>query len=214
MRRPSPSSRTPAAFATVDALLGKPSTAKPAAKAGTPPVVDVKSVALRNATIRHTRTSANGDQVTTELANVNLSIKDIKNGGSGTLTLSSALAMEKVTANPPAKASLPSLLNADLTFALRDNLQPASLKGLTSFSVGRATGEFAELGGLIAKMDCEMSPTEIKQFALQFNKGNVALGRVQMSGPFDTAKSEGKLKLEVLGHRPPGAESFRRFARD
>lgn len=181
-----------------DALAGKTATpAKPAAKSTTPPRVDLKSISLRNATIRHARTSRNGDQVTTELANINLAIKDVKNGGNGTLTLSAALAMDKVSAAPPAKASLPSLLNVDLGFGLRDDLQLASVKGLASFTVGRATGEFAELGGLIAKLDCEMSPEEIKQFALQFTKGNVALGRVRVTGPFDTAKTEGKLKLEV-----------------
>ncbi len=181
----------------LDVLVGPPSGSKQPAKAGTPPRVDLKSVTLRNATIRHSRSFSNGDQVTTELANVNLSIKDIRNGGSGSLTLSAALAMDKTTVTPPAKASLPSLLNADLSFGLRDDLQLASVKGLASFSVGRATGEFAELGGLIAKLDCEMSPAEIKQFALQFNKGNAALGRVRISGPFDTTKTEGKLKLEV-----------------
>jgi len=181
----------------LDAVAGQPASTKTAARSGTVPKLDFKLVSLRNATIRHARTIKNGDQVTTELANVNLAIKDIRNGGSGTLTLSAALAMEKVTATPPAKANLPALLNGDLAFTLREDLQPASIKGLSSFTVGRATGEFAELGGLIAKLDCEMSPDEIKQFALQFTKGNVALGRVRVTGPFDTAKTEGKLKLEV-----------------
>ncbi|MFO1514809.1 MAG: hypothetical protein U1F83_18170 [Verrucomicrobiota bacterium] len=181
----------------LDVLVGTPSGSKQPAKAGTPPRVELKSVTLRNATIRHSRSFSNGDQVTTELANVNLSVKDIRNGGNGSLTFSAALAMDKTTTTPPAKATLPSLLNADLSFGLRDDLQLASVKGLASFSVGRATGEFAELGGLIAKLDCEMSPAEIKQFALQFNKGNAGLGRVRISGPFDTSKTEGKLKLEV-----------------
>jgi uncharacterized protein involved in outer membrane biogenesis len=182
----------------LDVLTGSSGEKKSTAKAGQPPQLDVRSVTLRNAVIRHTRSQRNGDKVTTELANVNLSVKDVKNGGSGTLTCSAALGMEKATATPAVTAKLPALLNADLSFGLGNDLQLASIKGLASFTVGRATGEFADLGGLIAKLDCEMSPTEIKKFALQFLKGNAALGRVQVSGPFDTDKTEGKLKLEVL----------------
>lgn len=182
----------------LDPLTSKSGSKKPSAKPGPPPQLDFKSVTLRNAVIRHTRTLADGNKVTTELANLNLSVKDTKNGGKGTLTLSAALGMDKAAAGQATMASLPGLINADLAFSLGNDLQLASVKGLASFSIGKATGEFAELGGLIAKLDCEMSPSEIKQFALQFQKGTVALGRVQVSGPFDTDKTEGKLKLEVL----------------
>ena len=181
----------------LDALVPKSTKAKPAKEAGSPPQVNLKSLTLRNATLRHTRNSRNGDTVTTELANVNLSIKDIKNGGNSTLTLSAALGMEK-TAGKAVAAKLPCLLNSELSFGLQEDLQLASIKGAASFSVGRATGEFAELGGLLAKLDCEMSPTEVKQLALQFHKGTTPLGRVRVTGPFDTTKAEGKLKLEVL----------------
>lgn len=184
----------------LDPLLPKPGAVKPAtgpaAKSGTPPQVDLKSLTLRNAAFHYIRTGKDGVKVTTELANVNLSVKNVRNGAPGTLTLSAALQMEKAAGTPQA-AVLPALLNSDLTFSLQDDLQPASIKGPASFTIGRATGEFADLGGLIARLECDMSPTEIKQFGLQFNKGNVSLGRVNVSGPFDTTKSEGKLKLQV-----------------
>jgi len=170
---------------------------QPTKPGGKPPHVTLRSLTLRNATLRHTRTSKAGEKLVTELASANLSIKNVQNGGNGTLTLSAALAMEKAPGTP-AVAKLPCMLNSDLSFALQDDLQPASIKGVASFSVGKATGEFAELGGLIGKLDCEMSPTEVKQVMLQFNKGTAPLGRLRVSGPFDTAKAEGKLKLEVL----------------
>jgi len=181
----------------LDPLLPRKSgTEKPAAKPGQPPQVNLQSLTLRNASFHYTRTSREGVKVTTELANVNLSLKNLRNGGTGTLTLSAALEMKKAAATPQA-ATLPALLNSDLTFSLQDDLQPASIKGTSVFTVGRATGEFADLGGLIARLNCDMAPTEIKQFDLQFHKATVALGRVNLSGPFDTTKSEGKLKLAV-----------------
>jgi len=181
-----------------DVLVPKSTKTKPPTKSGgKPPQVTLKSLTLRNATLRHTRTSKEGEKVITEIASANLSIKNLKNGAHGSLTLSAALAMEKAVGTPSV-AKLPCLLNSDLSFALQDDLQPASIKGVASFSVGKATGEFAELGGLIGKLDCEMTPTEVKQLALQFNKGTASLGRVRVTGPFDTTKAEGTLKLEVI----------------
>ena len=181
-----------------DVLVPKSTQPKqPAKSEGKPPRVTLKSMTLRNATFRYTKTSKEGEKTLTELASANLSVKNVKNGGSGTVTLSAALAMEKAVGTPSV-AKLPCMLNSDLSFVLQDNLQPASIKGLASFSVGKATGEFAELAGLIGKLDCEMTPTEVKQLVLQFNKGTVSLGRVRVTGPFDTAKVEGKLKLEVI----------------
>ncbi len=179
-------------------LPGSSAPAKPASAPGAPPQLNLKSLALKNATIRHTRTALNGDRVVTELANVNVSVSNVKNGGDGKLTFSAALALDKSTAFPASAANLQSLLTGDFAFNLLDNLKPSSIKGLASFTVGRATGSFAELGALIARLDCDMTPTSIQKFALQFSKGSTALGEVRLSGPFDAEKTEGKLKLEVL----------------
>jgi hypothetical protein len=43
---------------------------------------------------------------------------------------------------------------------------------------------------------------EIKQFSLNFSKGDTALGAVSVSGLFDLLKQEGKLKLSVTGIGP------------
>ena len=63
--------------------------------------------------------------------------------------------------------------------------------------MGKATGDLADLEALAAKLDCEVTPTEIKQLALGFAKTGTGLGEVRVSGPFDLAKMEGKLKMEV-----------------
>ena len=179
-------------------IAGKSAPAKPASASGSPPHLNLKSIALKNATIRHTRTTLNGDRVVTELANVNVSVSNVKNGGDGKLTFSAALALDKSTTSPATAANLQSLLTGDFTFNLLDNLKPSSIKGLASFAVGRATGSFTELSALIARLDCDMTPMKVQKFALQFSKGSAALGEVRLSGPFDAEKTEGKLKLEVL----------------
>jgi hypothetical protein len=89
-------------------------------------------------------------------------------------------------------------LKGGFTFDLAQNLLPKSLKGNTTLSIEKATGEISDLGTLTAKLDCDTTATEIKQFALRFSKANAALGEVRVSGPFDAAKAEGKFKVEIL----------------
>lgn len=178
---------------------GEKSNPQPAAKSsGSAPRLNIKSVAVRNAAFRQTKIGPNNEQTTTEIANVNLSLTNLKNGATGKLNLSAALALDQATAASVSVANLQALLNAEFAFNLLDDLKPGPTQGVVSFSVGRATGEFAELGGLIAKLDCETTATEVKKLSLKFNKGETALGEARISGPLDTAKLEGRLKLEIL----------------
>lgn len=172
---------------------------QPAAKSGgSAPRLNIKSVAVRNASFRQTKVGPNNEQTITEVANVNLNLSNLKNGEAGKLSLSAALALDQATAASVSVANLQALLNVEFAFNLLDDLKPGPTQGVVSFSVGRATGELAELGGLIAKLDCETTATEVKKLALKFNKGETALGEVRISGPFDTSKLEGRLKMEIL----------------
>lgn len=182
----------------LDALPAGDSSKPAPAKSGSAPRVNIKTVSVRNASFRHTKVDRDHQQVITELANVNLSASNLKNGEAAKLTLSAALALDKTTPASVSTANLQALLNADFTCALLEDLKPGSIQGLASFSVGRATGEFTDLGALIAKLDCDTTPTELKNFSLKFNKGTTALGEVRVSGPFDAARLEGRLKVEIL----------------
>lgn len=184
----------------LDPLLKKKTPAKksPPSKPGSPPSVDVKTIALNNATIRRVKNLKGGGRDVFELANVNVTASNIKNGEAGKLDVAASLSVENAAQAPSAGGSLHATLKGGFSFALAQNLLPTSLKGGTTFAVEKASGELAELGTLTAKLDCDTTATEIKQFALRFTKANAALGEVRVSGPFDAAKAEGKLKVEIL----------------
>jgi uncharacterized protein involved in outer membrane biogenesis len=164
-----------------------------------PAQVDIKKVALNNATVRFVKNYQGGTRDVTEVTGLNFSVSDLKNGQSGKIELAAALAMEKAAQPPAAAGSLQAKLLGSFDFALTSDLKPASAKGNTTFTVEKATGPLADLGALAAKFDCELTSTELKQLAMRFTKASETLGEVRASGPFDTAKSEGKLKLEILG---------------
>ncbi len=184
------------------ALAAKPREAEAAAhkpsKPSKPPQVDLAKLSLSDATIQRTKLYGSGSRDVAELSHVNISLDRLRNGQSGKLTIGANI---KLDSNPPAPGTngvLEAKLDGSFTFALTADLNPGSLQGSTRVSVSRAEGAFAQGGGLGADLECELTPGEIKQVALQFQKGNVRLGQLRASGPFDVAKLEGRLKVEIL----------------
>ena len=186
----------------LDALLKTSAKAEkpaaPAAAKSSPPQVDVKLVALNNATVRLVQIHKSGGRDLTEITGLNFSARDLKNGATGKIELAAALALDKAAQASAPAGSFRAKVGGSFTFDLLADLQPASVKGNTTFNVEQATGALAELGTLATRLDCEITPTEIKQLALHFSKAGTALGEVRVSGPFALAKQEGKLKAEIL----------------
>ena len=93
----------PDGSSNLDALKAsekKPSESKPPrpGKSSKPPQIDLRKLTLSNATIRKIKNYPGGRRDSLELANVNVSLANVKNGQSGKLQLDAALQMEN---NPP-----------------------------------------------------------------------------------------------------------------
>ena len=161
--------------------------------------VDVKKVALNNATVRIVKNYANGGKDVTEVTGLNFAVTDLKNGQSGKIALAAALAVQKAAQTNAPAASLSAKLVGGFDLALTPDLKPASVKGNTTLTVGTATGPLADLNAFAATINCELTATDLKELALRFTKADAPLAEIRVSGPFDTAKSEGKLKLEITG---------------
>ena len=171
---------------------------KPAEDASAAPQVDVKLVALNNATVRLTKNHATGAPDVMEVSGLNFSVRDLQNGKPGKLELAANLAVDQAEQAAALAGSCRAKLGGGFTFELTSDLKPASVKGDVTFTVEQATGALADLAMLAARLDCEATPTEVKQLALRFTKAGEMLGEVRVAGPFDAAQGEGKLKLEVL----------------
>jgi uncharacterized protein involved in outer membrane biogenesis len=164
----------------------------------TPPEVNVKLVALNNATVRVVKHHAGGTSDVTEVSGLNFSLRDLKNGQPGRMEVAANFAVDQAAHAAMAAGSVRAKLNGVFTFDLLADLKPGSVKGDVTFTVEQATGALAELAKLTARLDCEATPTEVKRVGLRFTKADVALGEVRLAGPLDPAKLEGKLKLEIL----------------
>lgn len=160
--------------------------------------IDIKKVALTDATIRQIKLYKGNDRDVTELSHVNLNVDNLQNGQSAKLALAADISMQN---NPPAPGTnglLQAKLNGNFTIALAADLKPSSIQGNTKLQVARAEGGLAEVAGLAANLDCDVSPTDIKQVALRFEKSGTPLGLLRASGPFNMEKTEGRITVEVL----------------
>src|SRR5258706_5748072 len=175
----------------------QPAEKKPA-KASSTTHIDLKKLALSGATIRKVKNYPGGNRDLIELSNVNITMDDLKNGQTGKLLLDAGIKMENHPPPPGANGLLQARLNGNFVFAMTADLKPASIKGETHLEVTRAEGALAELATLGADVTCDATPTEIKQAALRFQKGNTDLAEIRVSGPFDMAKTEGRLTVEIL----------------
>lgn len=166
---------------------------------GEPMRLDIGAVRIENGTVRYAQGLASGKRDLTEVKNLNLTVNNVRNGGSGKGNVGADLSTEKNGPSPAESATAQAKLAGDLVFALSPNLDLTSAKGNASLEVAKATGSLQQANGLNVALVSDLSPTEITELALRFAREKALLGQLRVSGPFNAAKQEGTLAVELSG---------------
>jgi AsmA-like protein len=161
--------------------------------------IDLRKLTLSNATFLNIKNYKGGNRDAVELTNVNLTVEGVKNGQAGRLQLSAGIRIDNHPPAPGTNGLLAATLNGNFTISLTPDLKPASLSGSAHLDIAQAGGSYSDLATLGAALDCEVTPADIKQVALHFQKGGASVGQLLVSGPFDIANTEGRLKVELIG---------------
>jgi uncharacterized protein involved in outer membrane biogenesis len=174
---------------------------KPASpvKSSQPLRVRLQKFALTDATIRETKNYPGGGHNVLEATNVNVTLAGVQNGGAGKLQLSAGVNLDQNPSSPAATNHLQAQITGNFDFKLAGDLKPLSIQGGTRFDVTQASGALQDLAAFGADFECELTPVEIKQIALRFQKSGAQLGELRVSGPFDIEKTEGRLNVEITG---------------
>ncbi len=179
--------------------LSQPASKPSAPSKPSPPAqIDIRKVALTEGTIRQVKLYAGNHQDVTEVSHVNVNVTNLKNGQTGKLTLAADL---KIDDNPPAPAASGTLqgkVDASFDLGLTADLKPGAVQGSMRLAVAQAAGALAQAAAFGANLDCNVTPTDVKQVALRFQRGSVPLGQIVVTGPFDMNKLEGKLSVDIL----------------
>jgi uncharacterized protein involved in outer membrane biogenesis len=184
----------------LQALQAKPATSKPpppAAKVSQPLQIDLAKLSLSNATVVQIKNYAGGRRDFAGLTNVNLTLTNLKNSQTAKLELSADVRVEDQSTN--ATGRLAASLKGNFDCALTPDLKPASASGSLKFSVSRAGGAFGDFADFSAVLNCDVTPTDIKELALRFQKAGAPLGELAITGPFDAEKMEGRLAVKLSG---------------
>lgn len=178
----------------------EPKPAKPAATSpSAPPKLNIKSISVKDSTIRFTKTEKSGARLLAELAGVNVTAANIQNGQPLKLTLGTDLKFEQSASASAAPDALAAKLGSTFDIGLQADLMPQGVKGALRLDVSQALGAFADGKGLTTTLDLDLTMKEIKQLALRVARGQQTLATISASGPLDVMKQEGRVKLDIAG---------------
>ena len=169
-----------------------PPASQPSASPGKPPQVDLKNIALKNATVRIVKHLKDGGSEVAEWTGLNLTLDQLMNGQSGKLTTVAAFRLTR-----PTNDVIEVKGASQIEFTLGADLLPQALKIKVENEILRAEGSFRELAGLRTVATGDVTPKEVKELSQRFFRGDKLLGEVKVTGPLDLSKKEGHLKLEV-----------------
>ncbi|NDB75819.1 MAG: DUF748 domain-containing protein, partial [Verrucomicrobia bacterium] len=178
----------------------EPKPAKPAASSpSAPPKLNLKSIAVKDSTIRFSKSEKSGAKLLAELAGVNLTVANVQNGQTAKMAFGTDVKFEQTAGGTNSVDALVAKLASSLDVTLKPDLLPQGLKGNLRLDLAQARGGFADANGLATMLDLDLTMTDIKQLALKVARGQQQLATISASGPFDALKQEGKVRLDIAG---------------
>ncbi len=183
----------------LEPILNRPGEeAKPAAPAK-PLQVEIKKIMVTDGTVRQIKRFDASHRDETVISQLNLEITNVQNGETGQASATADLVYDSNPPPPGTPGRAQASLDGKFQFTLAPDLGLAAAQGHSRVEVTRAENSLAEAAGLALVLDADIAPAEIKRAALQFEKAGQPLGELLAHGPFDLAKTEGRLNVEIRG---------------
>ncbi|HEX4120606.1 MAG TPA: AsmA family protein [Verrucomicrobiae bacterium] len=169
---------------------GSPAPAPP--QNSKPRRIELRNVAIKNAVVHCVFNLPGGGVRTVDVSGINVALDQLMNGQSGKFTAS---ANAKISA--PSNSVVEANASADVEFTLNQDLAPVSFKAKMDEQVSHAEGSFKYLAGFRSTFRGNVTPDEVKEISERVYRDDAVLGEVNLAGPLDLAKKEGRLTLTV-----------------
>lgn len=161
--------------------------------------IDISNVAIKNAQVTMTEKLKGGGQKVTQVSNFDFAVDHLQNGAAGKLQINGDARVDQPAVTGTEAGTLAAKLGANFEYKLANDLSPQSVNGNAQAQITSATGGMADLASAAVNLNCNLTPTEIQNLALQFQRGGNALGELRVNGPFSAEKKEGKFNVTLLG---------------
>jgi len=188
----------------LDPILKKLSEAGPAPAPGKPPAagkpiqVDLRSLAVENASFSYRATAADGAKTSADVTALTLKVTGIKNGGKGQIEVGSGFGFVQVPAGAgEVENRIQGTQKGSFDLELTPELAPGGMSGKLEAGLQQGTGNFRDFQGFVATLSADMTVGELRRLALEFTKQGAALGSISAQGPLDLAKKEANLRVDV-----------------
>ena len=164
-----------------------------------PKQLSVQNVALNQATLRWTSVDKLGARQTAEIRGLTATLDRLQNAQPGKLVISAEARFETAGGAVGAVADqIQAKINGTFDYALDAALLPRNVTGSLRGEVMTAQGSWKDMAALTGTLECQITPEEIKNLALRFDRGGAGLGRMRIFGPMDLAKKEAHLSVETM----------------
>lgn len=189
----------PDGTSNLDPLLARPTATTTAPPRTEPLQLRIDRLQVTQATLRCSRVQPNQASEISEITNLDLTVENLQNDAEARISLSAALGHTAVagTGDTNRAGQIAAKLTSALTLGLQRDLQPRVVKGDIKMNVERAEGAFLELGGLNGTVDCDLTPTEVRELAMRFTRAGESLGQIRLSGPLELDRSEARVRFDV-----------------
>ena len=175
----------------LDPILKALESDEPPPPAGPTPNLDIRNVAIKNASIKLVQHLPGGAKQVVEIKNVNFDLDQLGNGKSGKINLAAALGLQTPT------DQLSADFKGGFDVELGADLMPTLVSGKTSLGIADATGALEQAKGLNSELAVALTPTELKETSLKFSQNGRQLGQISVTGPFDAQKLSTDLTLAI-----------------
>jgi hypothetical protein len=184
----------------LDPLLNKPESPPDSNEASQPPQLELGRFILTNATVRYTRHFPDGGREVAELSDINISVANLRNAQVAALNFGVGIRFERIPAQNATNATgerIVANLSGQFELGLTADLKPESLRGSTTLDLLTPPAAARDIKGTVAVLDCDLTPTDLRQLTLTFKQGANTLGAITAKGPLDLQRKEGQINLEI-----------------
>ena len=163
------------------------SSRQPRAVSSKPLKIDLAKLTVSNANIRQIINYPGGTRDVAEVTNVNVTLSNLKNGDTAKLALAAGIHVDKNSPDGPLGKMVASV-NGNFDCALSPDLKPGTVNGGVNLTVSQTGGAFTNLDAFGVALACDVTPSDIKQLAVHFQKAGEPLGELTVTGPFSPKK--------------------------